>query len=147
MGEYKPFSHKEAFAAGIAEPFQHHEMVAAGLADPVGRDDYSAKGSGGGSSDISIAKVTVVNNADDLCSLEAPVIAEIQGVGKATTVISESIKSGETSVQEVALYKGMAYGYASSVYRTTVEGNIELDDDGGLIIRGDGIVTVSSKSS
>lgn len=101
----------------------------------------------GGGGDLSIAKVTVVNNASDSYTLEAPVVVEVSTLGKMLATTSRSIESGSSSVEEVALYKGNAYAFTTDVYQITVAGNIEEDEHYGFIIKGDGTITVSNTSS
>lgn len=137
MSGYKPFSHKEAFAAGIAEPFQHHEMVAAGKAEPVGRDDYSAVSSGG-SSDFSTAQVTINKTTSSAASFFASCIMSDSGYSGADDLSSGQVMTfSSKETVTIILYKGAAELKPSSTGSiSNVIGDAVVDND-VLIVKGD----------
>lgn len=97
---------------------------------------------GGGSSDFSIANVTVINNASDEFQLIMP---NIFGNKIYAFIDSEDFESGD--VLQVPLYKGSIVGLSlnsDAELRITGEGNVITSAVGVVIgITGDCTITIS----
>ena len=109
--------------------------------------DAIGNGGGGGSSDLSIANVTVTNNTGSGLVLNAPLAFDANEAwdeAPACAYTSVTLESGDNSLK-VVMYKGKAFidntfGKATIV----VTGGIELVyDDFMFQITGDGTITIS----
>lgn len=105
-------------------------------------------GGGGGSSDLSIATVTIVNNKDTtitVVSNDTPIVVEANELGEGTPAmvfpaLSADIEAGTSTQFKVPLYKGNCYWDMEWSSTYSVTGDI-TDYEGTLLITGDGTIT------
>ena len=90
---------------------------------------------GGGESDFSTAKVTVVN--EDALEIKVPLAVNVDNEKLSTTGIYES------GVYDVILYGGSCYGAIPEMQAVvSVSGDIVLKEYNYIIITGDGTITI-----
>ena len=121
--------------------------------EPNKRSEYwykeimESKGGGGGSSDFSIAQVTVTNNVGYELSMSAPCAFnanEAWDESPACSYSSVFLETGDTTLS-IIMYKGKAFIDNSFGKNTVVvTGGIELVyDDFMFQVTGDGTITIS----
>lgn len=94
---------------------------------------------GGGSSDFTIAEVTMTNNTNDSIGMLIPMIFS-EDETNALVIVSE-LETGE-SVFQIPVYEGMTFvSPLDDVGTPTITGDIEFEDF--FIIMGDGTITIS----
>ena len=100
---------------------------------------------GGGSSDFSTAKVTIVNNVNSHVNFSIPVVSADETLEFANA--SFSVDPNSTAVTDVILYKGSALcpevqPVEVPVVHMSVSGDITEGAFGLLTITGDGTITI-----
>lgn len=94
------------------------------------------EGGGGGSSDLSTAKVTVVN--EESVEIKVPVAVNADNKKFSASGIYES------GSYDVILYGGSCYGLIPEMQAVvSVSGDIVLEENNNIIITGDGTITVT----
>lgn len=102
----------------------------------VNGEEYSGSG-GGGESDFSTAKVTVVN--EDALEIKVPLAVNVDNEKLSTTGIYES------GAYDVILYGGSCYGSIPEMQAVvSVSGDIVLEENNYIIITGDGTITITA---
>lgn len=108
-----------------------------------GYDIANVNVSGGGSGDLTTAKVTLKSETGNSEELYVPVALDDNpdfGTGSGASVRTDA-SSGHVLTFDAILYKGVAFAYPLSPVNMEVTGAI-TNDDGLLIIRGDGTITL-----
>ena len=97
---------------------------------------------GGGSSDFSVAKVTIHNHNEDVFGFAIPVISEDTQI---ISVLMSMFMDGSTF--DIALYKDACVAaLLGDVDNVTVSGSIDYDEeDGVFIITGDGSIDFNNE--
>ena len=108
----------------------------------------SGSGGGGGSSDFSVANVTVINPGTDMNAIRLPVILEAGALApeqQAVLFIAfVECEPGET-VFKVPLYKGFCVYEAENSYIESTTGGVQYDENTFTMnITGDGTITLIS---
>lgn len=109
-------------------------------------------GGGGGTSDLTVAQVTVTNETTSYAQIIAPVIYEDEGWATAQTEINctPAGRDGATQTFRCILYKGNADIYAilesigADCQLTVVSGEAEAWGDNQAGITGDAVLTINA---
>lgn len=166
MADLTPNNREEFWLKGVIDgettltPNNRKEYWLKGMVDgetnltPNKRSEYWYKeiidkigsGGGGGSSDFSIAEVTITNNyGDDLTFSWAAVYDENELGEGSPAMISPSvyIPMGGTVTFKMPMYKGKASIEKNGDATLSVSGGIEQYGDGFYFVTGDGTITIS----
>ena len=101
---------------------------------------------GGGDSDFSIAKVTVINNAGRSANIVV-VNAEAIEDNAAAVYLFRTINNGASLIMNIPLYRGKAYYNPSgSGYNIEVSGDI-VQSGVSYLVTGDGTLTLTASTS
>lgn len=96
-------------------------------------------GSGGGSSDFSTAKVTIIghNDARGFLPPSFPYVADNN------TSVTMGVQEENSHIYTVVLYKGSAWGVVRGADTIAMTGGVELSqDEEHLTVTGDGTLTI-----
>lgn len=108
----------------------------------------SGSGGGGGSSDFSVANVTVINHDTSPHAIELPVLLEAGTLNPKQPAVlfiaSVGCEPGET-VFKVPLYKGSCVYQSENFPIESTTGGVQYEDDYVLYITGDGTITLISE--
>lgn len=99
---------------------------------------------GGGSSDLEIATMTIINTQEGDVSVTIAHTMEEPFIGSVPDRIN--YYGASTNSINVILYKGNAYGFVDCEEVVSVEGDVEVED-GDLVVTGDCTITVKGYPS
>lgn len=164
MADLTPENREEFWLKGVIDgkttltPNNRKEYWLKGMVDgetnltPNKRSEYWYKeiidtigSGGGGSSDFSVANVTLTNASGESLNFSWPVVYEENEMGEgapATVYDNVFIDDNETKIIKIPLYKGSALIEIDAV-SFTVTGNISEVFPGSYLVTGDGTITIS----
>lgn len=101
-------------------------------------------GAGGG--DYTTAQVTLINSADTSVVFDMPIIASDDEEDFHAVSCNMEVAEGETNVNTVVLYKGMALGGINGMFHNYIiisasSGDVEIEDSEYATITGDCSIT------
>lgn len=107
---------------------------------------FNNKAAGGGSEELSMCTLTLVNNTGINFSIYVPNAVDDEESAESLSMSVAEVGTGTTSVS-VILYKGTAFALIPTSLSINISGNItdNPENPGEYLITGDGTVTASSK--